>query len=74
MNNTLANEGVAWGHDGIAWKNEGIAWGNEGITWCKLAGWNYDLIYIDRTGKTGRTNADNEPCIQIPLTDFKDLI
>ena len=50
-----------------------VEW-NEDITWCKLTYGNYDLIYIDRTGKTGRTNADNEPCIQIPLTDFKDLI
>lgn len=47
-----------------------VEW-EEGIYSVKIFDQRYPVTYVNRTGTTGRTSADNEPCVEIPVEEFK---
>jgi hypothetical protein len=50
-----------------------VEW-EEGIFSHRINGDHYEIGYVNRTGTTGRTSADNEPVIEIPTDKFKEEI
>lgn len=49
-----------------------VEW-EDGLFWVKLTGDSFPIDYINRSFTTGRTKADNEPCVCIPINQFKPL-